>query len=95
MPETQNQSPLSEADPKSLDELFNEDPLDLTKTDLATLVAALRSNRDKWAKEESEAQAQGRARRPKVYKDKLPKGQISLSNIGLDKGGKLFPEKKS
>ena len=86
MPEQQNQpSPLAEADPKSLDELFNEDPLELTETDLAALVAEFRANRDKWAKEDAASQAQGRPRKSKEYKAKLPKGQLNLSDIGLGK----------
>lgn len=86
MPDQQNQpSPLAEADPKSLDDLFNEDPLKLTKPDLATLVAEFRANKDKWAKEDAAAQAQGRPRKSKEYKAKLPKGQLSLSDIGIGK----------
>ena len=86
MPEQQDQSsPLAEADPRSLDELFNEDPLKLTNPDIAGLVAEFRANKHKWAKEDAAAQAQGRTRRPKEYKAKLPKGQISLSTIGLGK----------
>lgn len=83
MPEQQTPSPLSEADPKSLDELYNEDPLALTNDDLDRLVADLRLNRARWAKEEAEAASQGRARRPKTYKPKVPKGQLKLSDIGL------------
>lgn len=79
----ENSPPLAEPDPKSLDELFNADPLELTDEDLDTLVAEYRANRELWAKEEAAAKTQGRARRPKEYKQKIPKGQLSLSDIGL------------
>lgn len=93
MPEQQDQpSPLSEADPKSLDELFAADPLDLTNKNLAALVTELRAHRDHWAKEESEAQAQSRTRRPKKYKAAPPKGSLTLENLGLTNVS--LPEKK-
>ena len=79
------ESPLKQADPKSLDELFNADPLDITNTDLEALVAEYRLNRHKWAKEEAESKTQGRASRPKEYKAKIPKGSIKLADLGLGK----------
>lgn len=79
------QSPLAEADPQSLDELFNADPLELTEANLDTLAAEFRSKRKLWEKEEAAAQAQGRRRRPREYKDKVAKGQLSLTDIGLGK----------
>jgi hypothetical protein len=84
MPDQQTPpSPLAEADPKSLDELFNADPLELTNKDLAALVTELRANRDKWAKEEAESQTKARPRRPSKYKAVPPKGSLSLENLGL------------
>lgn len=82
-----NQTPLSEADPKSLDVLFNEDPLNLTDEDIDTIVVELRKNRHLWKKEEEAAKREDRPRRPSSYKAKVPKGSISLGDIGLGKKG--------
>lgn len=76
---------LAEADPRSINDLFNEDPLNLTDEDVDRLVAEFRKNRELWAKEEASAQAEGRKRRPKTYKPKVPVGQLSLDDIGLGK----------
>lgn len=81
----ETQTPLSEADPKSLDELFNEDPLNLTDSDVERLVAELRANRHLWKKEDAEAKSQDRARRPSKYKPKVEKGKLSLADLGLGK----------
>ena len=53
-------SPLSEASPKSLEELFSLDPLDLTRSDLETIVTELRKMREIWARSES-----GEGKRPR------------------------------
>ncbi len=82
MPE---ESPLSEADPKSLDDLYAADPLNLTDDDVDKIVADLRQKRALWASEDAAAQAQGRSRKPKVYKAAPPKGQLSLAGLGLGK----------
>lgn len=49
-----NPSPLSEPDPRALDEIFNMDPLALTKDDAAVdrLILELRSQRERWEKAE-------------------------------------------
>ena len=80
-------TPLSEAEPRSLDELYSADPLSLTDDDIDKMVADLREKRVLWAKEESESQAQGRARKPSVYKDAPKKGSISLDDLDLGKKG--------
>ena len=77
------QSPLNEADPRSLDDLYAADPLSLTDDDVDKIVKDLREKRALWEKEDKEAQAQGRARRPKVYKSPPPKGQLSLDSLGI------------
>ncbi len=82
MPE---ESPLSEADPKSLDDLYAADPLTLTDDDVDKIVADLRQKRALWASEDAAAQSQGRARRPKTYKSPPPKGQLSLGDLGIGK----------
>lgn len=79
------QTPLVEADPKSLDDLYNEDPLNLTDEDIDRLTEDMRANRALWEKEEKAAAAEGRARKPKSYKPKVPKGSLSLDDIGLGK----------
>lgn len=43
-----NPSPLAEANPASLQELFDLDPLRLTDNDLDRIVLALRAQRAKW-----------------------------------------------
>ena len=77
------ESPLAEAESNSLDELYYRDPLDLTDSDLDKLVEDLRAKRLLFVKEEKEARAQGRRRRPKVYKDVPKQGQLSLDSLGL------------
>ena len=82
---TENKSPLEEADPRSLDDLYAADPLSLTDDDVDKIVADLRQKRALWASEDAAAQSQGRARRPKEYKAAPPKGQLSLGGLGLGK----------
>lgn len=59
-------SALSECNPRSLDEFFNRDPLDLTKQDRTVIVTELRRQRKAWAI----AEAQGKTRMPKAPKAK-------------------------
>ena len=47
------ESPLSEASPDSLEELFSRDPLDLTDRDLDRIVAELRAKRHLWTQEQA------------------------------------------
>lgn len=67
------ESPLAEANPESLQELFDKDPLKLTDEDIDRIVAEERSMREKWKLVEK--------------KGKAPKAQvvanISLADIGL------------
>jgi len=77
------ESPLTEADPRSLDDLYAADPLGLTNDDVDKIVSDLRQKRALWENEDKEAQAQGRARRPKTYKEPPPKGQLSLDSLGI------------
>ena len=82
MPE---KSPLSEAEPKSLDDLYTADTLSLTDDDVDKITADLRQKRSLWATEEAEAQSQGRRRKPKAYKTPPPKGQLKLGDLGIGK----------
>jgi len=79
------ESPLSEADPKSLDDLYVADPLALTDNDVDKIVDDLRQKKALWESEDAAAQSQGRARHPKEYKAPPPKGQLNLGSLGLGK----------
>ena len=82
------ESPLTEADPSSLDELYYKDPLELTNSDLDRIVEDLREKRTLFIKEDKESRDQGRQRRPKAYKDTPKQGQLSLDSLGLKSYGK-------
>lgn len=56
----EGQSPLDEAKPESLEELFSRDPLDLTSDDVARIVSELRVRRSQWMTEETKARADER-----------------------------------
>ena len=89
MQDEETASPLAEADARSLNDLFDADPLSLSDRDIDLIVQNIRENREKWAREESEAKRQGRARRPSAYKTPPAQGKLSLDMIGL---GKKKPE---
>ena len=81
-------SPLSEADPQSLDELFSRLDQHITLNtlrsasacgDLDAVVRELRRQRAAWAK----AEAEGKVRAPKATKA-TPKIQTTLDDLGLD-----------
>jgi hypothetical protein len=76
-------SPLAEAEPRSLDELYAADPLSLTDSDVDKIVTDLCEKRDLWMKEEKEAGAQGRKRKTKVYKEAPKPGELSLGGLGI------------
>ena len=67
-------SPLSEASPTSLDDLFSRDPLSLTRADKDKIIAELRAQRERWEIAE---------RKPK----KTPKAPLqvatNLEDLGL------------
>lgn len=46
-------SPLQEADPASLQELFDRDPLSLTDSDIDRIVTELRAQRARWEQGQS------------------------------------------
>ncbi len=76
-------SPLAEAEPDSLDELYYKDPLDLTDSDLDKIVEDLRAKRALFVREDKEAKVQGRRRRPKTYKNAPKQGELSLDSLGI------------
>jgi len=80
--ETSGKSPLSEADPASLDELFARDPLELTNDDLESIASELRDHRGLWgiADEEAKNKKKGTPRGPSKA---VPEGGISLDDLDL------------
>lgn len=66
-------TPLAEASPESLAELFAKDPLSLTDSDIERIVTSLREARAKW-----ESAPKGRA--PKAEAKPLP---TDLADLGL------------
>lgn len=75
-------SPLQEADPKALDELFARDPLKLTHADRDVIVSEIRKQRVRWLAlggESGEKKSEAKA------KKQLTKEQVTgLLNNGLD-----------
>jgi hypothetical protein len=70
-------SPLIEASPRSLDEIFSSDPLGLTNQELSVVVAELRKQALNWAA----AEAAGKRSAPKT---KTPvAANVSLDDLGL------------
>lgn len=72
--------PLSEASPKSLDELFNSDPFGLNDRDIDRVVAALREHRARIAAAGGDVRKAAKA---------APKVQAKPGSIKL---GDLFSE---
>jgi len=64
-------SPLAQAKPESLAELFERDPLTLTDPDIERIVQELRSARDRWIIQE------------KKGKKVAASGTLSLTDLGL------------
>lgn len=69
---TQN-SPLQEANPSSLDELFSRDPLKLQEQDIQMIVQNLRERRKEWLA----AEAAGKKKAPKTASGE----KISVSSL--------------
>ena len=68
-----------------LAELIDKDPLELTRSDIDTLVAEFRRKRAEWAKEEASARASGK--RPRTSKGtqrvltEKDKQELTLENL--------------
>lgn len=71
-------SPLAEADPMSLDELFNRTP-PLSEEDLDKIIAELKAQRERFLKADQEGKRP--PRQPKAPKAKAP--DVSLEDLGL------------
>ena len=74
-------SPLTEAEPESLDELFSRDPLELSTQDINKIVAHLRSLRHQWAADEAAGATKARK---KGKAAPAPKETISLEQLQID-----------
>jgi hypothetical protein len=78
---TNSPSPLSEALPQSLEEIFSADPHTRTLQEWEIVVNALRAQRDKWLKEELAGAK--RASAPKKAPKVAAKADISLDDLDL------------
>lgn len=74
----QQVNPLKEASPESISELFDKDPLKLTKQNLTTIVERLRADRLQWKKDDQ-------AKR--MNKGAKKKGEGIPDNLQLDLSG--------
>ena len=70
-------NPLEEVPPTSLNELFDRDPLSLTKSDISQIVEAFRSQRGQWAREELQGKGE------KKGKTKITDSQIKLDDLDI------------
>lgn len=75
------ESPLSEASPTSLEEIFSTSPLERTDAEWLATVSALRAMRDKWRSDELAGAK--RASAPKKAPLKPAPKEISLDDLGL------------
>jgi len=71
-PET---TPIAEANPASLDELFSRDPLDLADTDLDKMVAELEAQRLAWESNKPATKVKAEAKTK-------AKAKLSLADMG-------------
>lgn len=77
-------SPLPEADPISLDELFDRDPLELTKANIEQIIQSFRAQRLTWEQEEKAAAKTGRKPSTKISKEAAAKLTLSSLDLKLD-----------
>ena len=70
--------PLSEANPKSLDEIFSSDPGSLSEKELSLVVKELREQSARW----TIAETAGKKSAPKMPKTSAPVS-LSLKDLGL------------
>lgn len=70
-------SPLTEAQPTSLEAYFNLDPADMSDEDMDIIIAALRKDR----KDFMQAEAEGK--KPPRKKTPMPEGGLELEDLGL------------
>jgi hypothetical protein len=80
-------SPAGLLSDDALRELFEKDPLDLTRADFARMVDWARAGRARWGQEQAEARSSGRKPRSKV--SALPKGQVQLPGVNAEEADPL------
>lgn len=74
---TDSSNPLTEADPRSLEELFSCDPETLTDGEISLMVDEFRQQREVWERAEIEGKTKGRRKA-------APKPKIDTSSLDLD-----------
>lgn len=79
-PQQTQTSPLAEANPKSLEELFSRDPFEFSEQDEIAIVAALRAQRANWAA--AEAAGNTPAQKARATKS-AGKTTMNLDDLGL------------
>jgi hypothetical protein len=72
-----SENPLNEASPRSLEEIFSSDPLNLTRQDRDVIVSELRRARENWIKEEASGKKRSSAGKAP------PPPNLKLSDLGL------------
>lgn len=78
IPNGNPENPVSEVSPKSLDVLFNMDPLQYTEQDISDIVKALRDKAAQWKQEE----AAGKTKSSKAKMLPAPK-EFTLKDLDL------------
>lgn len=81
MTESPQTSPLAEASPASLEEIFATSPLERTDAEWLATVQALRAMREKWKSDELNGAK--RAATPKKAPLKAAPKELSLDDLGL------------
>lgn len=76
-------SPLDEAKPESLEDLFNKDPLELTKQDLERTVAYLRRARETFLREDAAKVPRGAKKTLTPVKQALDK-TVTVNDLDID-----------
>lgn len=80
-------SPLSDADPQSLEDLFSKDPLELTKEERIVIIKKLREARHRWQEEETATKSGAKKRastKAGLKKADIANIDLDLDNLDLD-----------
>lgn len=77
-------SPLAEASPTSLEDLFNKDPLSLTKQDRLQTILYLQRARDTFLKEDAAKVPKAKAAKAPAAPKKAMDSQLTLDDLDLD-----------
>lgn len=75
-------NPMAEVSSNSLDELFDRDPLELSKQDLELIVQAFRAQRIRWEADGSTEPKKAKAADKKA--NELENKNLSLDDLNLD-----------